>query len=380
MGPWRWVDLGAVDGPTMVNLFVAVAGFVGKGASPPTILVNHPSNPFANVGYHQEAERELDLDFCRAEGIPVVRRVVGGGAILDGPWEQDYMFVVPQGAPGTEAGVDGFYARYLEPIRATLAALGVPADRAGVNDLAVRGKKISANGALLLENAWVLAGDILLDVNPHFLAHVLRVPDEKFRAKLAGGMGEWLTSLRHELPATVPRRQVKGILRREVSRAFNVELVDGPLTSEESARLEELRRERTTDDWTFGKDASHPRLRGHTEIVPGRVVKIASGTFLGRADVKAGKLVRATVLQRDGTVEEVELSGDFFTLPFSGAIGELETSLAGARLEAPDLLARVSGWQETTHVRLVGVGPDDIVRAVLAAGTLPATEAPSGPA
>ncbi len=122
--PWRWVDLGGVDGATMVNVFVAVARTVGSGRSPPTVLVLHPDRPFANVGYHQEAEREVDLAYCRDQGIPVVRRVVGGGAILDGPWEHDYMVVVPSGAPGTDGDVPSFYARYLEPIRATIARLG----------------------------------------------------------------------------------------------------------------------------------------------------------------------------------------------------------------------------------------------------------------
>ena len=96
---WRWLDLGAVDGATMVNVFVALARPVAEGRSPPTAFVLYPERPFANVGFHQEAEREVDIPYCRANGIPVVRRVVGGGAILDGPWEHDYMVVVPPGAP-----------------------------------------------------------------------------------------------------------------------------------------------------------------------------------------------------------------------------------------------------------------------------------------
>ncbi len=375
MDRWRWVDLGAIDGPTMVNLFVAVAGFVGRRESPPTILINHPALPFANVGFHQEAEREVDLDFCREEGIPVVRRVVGGGAILDGPWEQDYMVVVPQGAPGTEGGVDGFYAAYLAPIEATLRALGVPAERSGVNDLAVRGKKISANGALFLDGSWVLAGDILLNVDPKLLAQALRVPDEKFRAKLAHGMGEWLTSLRHEVPRPIPRHRVKEVLREEFARAFGVEVAEGALSEAETARLEQLKWERSSDAWTFLKDASHPLLRGHAEVTPGRAVKIADGTFLGRADVKGGKLLRATVLRRGRRLEEVELSGDFFTLPFAGAIGELEAALKGAPPEAAALTERIAAWQASNGVRLVGIGPEEIVQAILRAATPPPAEA-----
>lgn len=377
MAAWRCVDLGAVDGPTMVNLFVAVARSVGAGAAPPTLLLSHPAAPFANVGFHQEAEREVDVAYCRAEGIPIVRRVVGGGAILDGPWEQDYMLIVPQGGPGTEAGVEGFYAQSLGPVRATLASLGVPAERAGVNDLAVRGRKISANGALLLDGAWVLAGDILLDVNPSLMARVLRVPDEKFRAKLAAGMAEWLTALRHEAPRPIRRSEVTRALVAEYARGFGVALEPGALAPEEEARLESLKRERATDAWTFQKDASHPALRGHPDVGPGRVVKVADGTFLGRADVKAGKLVRATVLARSGRVEEVEISGDFFTVPFAGEIPALEAALVGAPLDAAGVGPRVRTWLSERKVRLVGIGPDELVDVVVRAGGGPA---PGGPA
>jgi len=185
---WRWLDLGGVDGATMVNVFVALAGPVARGHSPPTAFVLYPERPFANVGFHQEAEREVDVPYCRANGIPVVRRVVGGGAILDGPWEHDYMVVVPPGAPGTENGVAGFYEHYLAPISATLGRLGVRAERSGVNDLAVGRRKISANGALQLEGSWILVGDLLLDLDVPAMSRVLRVPDEKFRGKLATGM------------------------------------------------------------------------------------------------------------------------------------------------------------------------------------------------
>ena len=37
--------------------------------------------PCALIGYHQSAEQELDLDYCRARQIAVQRRITGGGAI-----------------------------------------------------------------------------------------------------------------------------------------------------------------------------------------------------------------------------------------------------------------------------------------------------------
>ena len=366
---WRWLDLGGVDGPTMVNVFVALAATVGSGESPPTVVLLHPSSPFANVGFHQEVEREVDLDYCRAKGIPVVRRVVGGGAILDGPWEQDYMVVVPQGAPGTEQGVAGFYEHYLRPILSALARLGVTAERSGLNDLAAGGRKVSANGALSLTGSWVLAGDLLLDLDPEALSRVLRVPDEKFRGKLAQGMAEWLTSVRALTGRTPDRSEVGRLLREEFAAALGTPMVPGELSGEERASLEQLRASRTTDEWTFQRDRAHPRLS--QAPAGGRAVKISHEAVLARIDRKAGKLVRVTLLHHGGRVQEVQISGDFFTQPFDAPFPELERALVGAALTKEDLRPLIDEWLRSRRVQLLGASPEDLTEAILAAGALP---------
>jgi lipoate---protein ligase len=365
---WRWLDLGGVDGATMVNVFVALAAPVASGRSPPTAFVLYPERPFANVGFHQEAEREVDLRYCREQGIPVVRRVVGGGAILDGPWEHDYMVVVPPGSPGTEHGVAGFYEQYLAPVAATLGRLGVRAERSGVNDLAVGGKKISANGAMQLDGSWILVGDVLLDLDVPAMSRVLRVPDEKFRDKLASGMADWLTSVRAETGQRPSRAEVSRLLREEFARAFGVELVTGTLSTEETRALGELRSSRTRDEWTFQKDRSHPNLSGGPS--EGRAVKISGDAILARLDRKAGKLVRVTLLHGHGRVKEVEFSGDFFSQPFDAPLGELEAELTGSSLVEADLRGTVANWLTRRGVRLVGATGDDLVATIVAAAAI----------
>ncbi len=365
---WRWLDLGSVDGATMVNLFVAVAGSVGRGAAPPTAVVLHPQAPFANVGYHQEADREIDLAYCREAGIPVFRRVVGGGAILDGPWEQDYMVVVPNGTVGTEAGVGEFYGRFLRPVQNALTRLGVSAQRSGVNDLAVAGRKVSANGALSLDGSWVLVGDILLDLDIRAMSRVLRVPDEKFRSKLAKGMAEWLTSIRDQTGRTPSRESVTSILREEFERDFGVALVPAGLTEDERRALGHLRAERSTGAWTFRKDSGHPRFRSPDVPPAGRSIKIAHDTYLGRSDRKSGKLLRVTLRSAAGKIDEVEISGDFFTQPFAGHLEELEAALVGCPLDPTALDDAIGRWETAHRVSLLGVSRADIVAAILDAG------------
>jgi hypothetical protein len=38
-----------------------------------------PGEPYVCVGHHQDLEQEIEEAFCRAHGIPVSRRQVGGG-------------------------------------------------------------------------------------------------------------------------------------------------------------------------------------------------------------------------------------------------------------------------------------------------------------
>ncbi len=374
---WRWLDLGAVDGATMVNVFVALARPVAAGRSPPTALVLYPERPFANVGYHQEAERELDLAYCRAQGIPVVRRAVGGGAILDGPWELDYMLVLPPGAPGTDGGVAAFYERHLAPVAVALRKLGVAAERAGINDLTSRGRKLSANGAMQLHGSWILVGDLLLDLDVPAMSRVLRVPDEKFRGKLARGMSEWLTSIRAETGRLPEREFVARTLREEFARSLEASWVPGALTAEEAESLAELKISRTQDDWTYRKDRSHPGLSGAP--YEGRALKIAHDTFLARYDRKAAKLVRITLLHGGGRVKEVEISGDFFTMPFDAPLADLERSLADQILDEHSLRESVAGWLSQNRVELVGATAADLAASILAAAELAPTTASRTP-
>ena len=49
------------------------------------LILLFPGSSYVCIGYFQDAEQEVDLEYCRQESIPVFRREVGGGAVyLDG--------------------------------------------------------------------------------------------------------------------------------------------------------------------------------------------------------------------------------------------------------------------------------------------------------
>ena len=221
---WRLLDLGAVDGYAMTNLYEAVGRAVSGGSVPNTVILNHPSKPFVNIGFHQLMDAEIDVEYARGMEFDLVRRTIGGGAILDGPWEQDYFVVVDRKSPECPGTMAEFYPKFMGPALGALERLGLEASIRAPNDILVSGKKISGNGAITIDGANVLAGDLLMDVPSDLMSRIIKAPSEKFQDKLAESMGEWLTSVRGELGSDVSREAVKTLIQTEVKNVIDDEM------------------------------------------------------------------------------------------------------------------------------------------------------------
>jgi len=86
------------------------------------------------------------------------------------------------------------------------------------------------------------------------------------------------------------------------------------------------------------------------------------------SDYKApgGKLVRVRMEEKNGEIETIRISGDFFLVP-EDQLSKLEKMLIGAPLKARELKLLVDRFFVATRVKGLGVSPDDFVQAVLTA-------------
>lgn len=81
MEVWRLVDPGLAEPYMAQTFYEAVAQAVDGGEPPPnTVLLVQPSAPYVCLGFHQELEKEIDVECCREKGLPIIRRSQGGGA------------------------------------------------------------------------------------------------------------------------------------------------------------------------------------------------------------------------------------------------------------------------------------------------------------
>jgi len=188
------------------------------------LILLAPAEPYVCIGYHQDAEQEVDLDYCREQGIPVFRREVGGGAVyLDGQ-QLFYQLVIHKDNPLAPRDKAEFYRQLLAPVVETYRGLGVEVHYKPVNDIVTgEGRKISGNGAADIGAYAILVGNLIIDFDYETMVRVLRVPDVKFRDKVFKSLRENLTTLHRELEQVPPWETM---ITRLV-RAF--EAVLGPL-------------------------------------------------------------------------------------------------------------------------------------------------------
>jgi lipoate-protein ligase A len=359
---WRLIDLGAIDGYTMTNLYEAIGHSVSLKNSPNTILLNHPKRPFVNIGYHQLMDKEINVDFAKQKGFDLVRRTLGGGAILDGPWEQDYFFIVRRGSIDCPSTIQEFYQKFMKPPLYVLNKLGLDATIRPPNDILVNGKKISGNGAISIEKANVLAGDLLLEAPTKLMSDIIKAPSEKFKDKLASSMREWITSIEECLGKKISRDLIKSHFLDGLKEELGVEFQKKPLLKSELEILNQLVEERKKDEWIFSKDKD---LLMKAESA--RSTKIHGGVNVSEAVHKAGKMIRVLLVAEDKKIIHVTLSGDFFTHPYVGAVNKIESLLEGTPLIRNEISKKIEKGFKETGLVVYGASQEDFVDAILKA-------------
>ncbi|NHJ13061.1 MAG: hypothetical protein EAX95_05255 [Candidatus Thorarchaeota archaeon] len=352
---WRLLDLGPIPPLETQTIYDMVAQGITEGESDNTLIICWPANPLVSLGYFQEVEKDIDTQFCLDNDIVFTRRVIGGGGVYLDNGQMFYQLIGRQDSPTTPRKIDDYYRKFLEAPVQAYRNLGIPAVFKPVNDLIVNEKKISGNGAGDVGDARILTGNLIFDFNFDMMVKVLRVPDEKFRDKIAQSLRERMTTIRLETGSLPDRNEVKEDLIRLYEETLDIELVRGKLSTWETSRMAELKPKYLSDEWL------HWRRGGRIDA---RTVRISATTAVGASDYKApGGLIRVTVEEVEKKINEIVISGDFFMLPID-AIANLEHSLLGAKTENGELASRIKSAYEKYKIESPGVTPQDLETAI----------------
>ena len=64
-------------------------------------------------------------------------------------------------------------------------------------------------------------------------------------------------------------------------------------------------------------------------------------------------------------INDISISGDFFTDPYIGGIEKLERLLVGASLDKEELRKRITSSFDSLGLKTMGMTADDLVQAIL---------------
>ena len=148
----------------------------------PVLCFWESNRPFVVVGFGQSVEREVNLAACRTEGIPVLRRQSGGGAVVQGPGCLNYALVLRIEAESHLATIGETNRWIMDRNRRALATLiGEGVAVRGHTDLALRGedgseKKVSGNAQRRRRNALLFHGTLLHEPDVDRMTRWLRFP------------------------------------------------------------------------------------------------------------------------------------------------------------------------------------------------------------
>lgn len=343
---WRLLDTGVRRAAENFAINRAILEAHQAGEAPHTIRFLS-FLPSALVGFHQDVEQELNLDYVRAQGIDIQRRLTGGGALYFDQAQIGWELYLDKKALGT-ADMTRIAGRICETAARGLRALGVEARYRPRNDIEVDGRKISGTGGTFDGDSILYQGTLLIEFDVERMMRVLRIPAEKINDKAIASARERIVTLRELLgDALPPRAAIQHTLAEHFAEEFGVALspADG-LNAAEQAIYAGALAEIDTPEWVY----QHNR--------PASEAPLLEGVHRSR-----GGLMRAAVLldTRRERLKQVWITGDFFVKPRRMVV-DLEAALRNTALA--ELERNVHRFFDTYPVEMLMLGRDDFIAVI----------------
>ncbi len=148
------------------------------------------NDPAVIVGVNQNALEEVNFSYTQKQGIKVVRRLTGGGAVYHDKGNICYTYIAKYNPE------ENAYKRFTTPIINYLNSLGVKAEFTGRNDITVGGKKISGNAQTIFGDRIMHHGTILFDTDATPLTNSLIQNKLKIESKGIKSIRARVTNIR----------------------------------------------------------------------------------------------------------------------------------------------------------------------------------------
>jgi lipoate-protein ligase A len=193
---------------------LALAGWPLADAVPPAVEVLEAGEVVVVVSRSRDPEREVRLERCRSDGVSVVQRPSGGGAVVLAPG------VVVASALHAAAGSlfpEPHFARFCAAVATALERCGVVGvARRGVSDLCIGDRKIAGTSLRLWSSRVLFQASVLVDVDVALLERYLAAPSRAPEYRAGRSHRDFVATLR-EAGFAATRTAVAAALREALA-------------------------------------------------------------------------------------------------------------------------------------------------------------------
>ena len=265
---WRLLPCQALRASENMAIDEAVFRMNRPEGLPPTLRFFGWNPPAVSLGYFQKTFQEINVDFCRREGIDIVRRPTGGKAVLH-EHEMTYSLVAAIDHPLFTADILETYRVISACIVEALKRIGLAPEMvyegrsaAGTPlegycfaapskyELLVDGRKICGSAQVRGGGTFLQHGSLLMDIDPVRAAAAMGIK----AASISGST----TTLREQLGRHIESDELASVLRGAFEGTLGINLAEAGLTETEEALKQELMAGKyATSRWNLeGKSSS----------------------------------------------------------------------------------------------------------------------------
>ncbi|MDR2908749.1 MAG: lipoate--protein ligase [Oscillospiraceae bacterium] len=284
------------------------------------------------VGKNQNTAEEINREFVEENGIRVVRRLSGGGAVYHDRGNLNFTFIVNR---GSDEGMN--FEIFTVPVLRVLEGFGVRAEFSGRNDITIGGKKFCGNAQYSRGGRTMHHGCIMLDSNLTNVSDALRVREAKFDSKSVKSVRSRVTTINENASRPIAMEDFKAALRGYLIDNEGLEPYEP--TDADIEEISKLRDEKyATFEWNYGASPPYD-IR--------REMKFPAG------------LVTVFMKAERARIKEIRFYGDFFG---GGDLRDLERAMEGLALDK-SLEKALEGLDVSSYMN--GISAAELTRLLL---------------
>ncbi|WP_282032914.1 lipoate--protein ligase family protein [Metabacillus indicus] len=271
---WRFIDSGNCSPAYNMALDEVLLEWNSEGNFPPVIRFYGWNPATLSVGYFQKAEKEIDLEAVKRNGLGFVRRPTGGRGVLHDK-ELTYSVIVSEDHPEMPKTVTEAYRVISEGILQGFRELGLDAyfavprteeEKQGLKnprsavcfdapswyELVVEGRKVAGSAQTRQKGVILQHGSILLDLDEDLLFSLFKYPSDRVKERMQKNFKNKAVAVNALRETKVTVEEAKEAFRRGFEKGLNIKLEPYKLTDEEHAAVMKLAAEKyESDEWNY---------------------------------------------------------------------------------------------------------------------------------